>query len=130
MKAFEKTEKLYRAVLPPNRNRYFWSKDGSRLSSVAFRNRKNEEYVSVDRQSSRTNEECVGDMRNRLQGAVVSVTCEQCWSSEIRIDEHPSPSNPMHCGLVNGLPEAQTTLLTDIQCQDLADYAVFEFKDF
>ena len=130
MEMFEETEKLYRAVLPPRRNKYLWTKDGSRLSSIAFRNRKNEDYVSVDRQSSRTNEECIEDILGRLQGAIVSVTCKRCWDSSIKIKPYPNKANPWHCGLINNSPNCATTVLSDIQCQDLADFATIEFKDF
>lgn len=130
MEVFEETEKLYRAVLPPSRNKYLWTKDGSRLSSIAFRNRKNEVYVSVDRQSSRSNEECIEDIQSRLQGAIVSVTCKRCWDSSIKIIPHPNKRDPWHCGLINDLPGSATTELSDIQCQNLADFASIEFKDF
>ncbi len=128
MKQFRDDEKLFRAARP---SKFFISKNGQRLSSVAFKNRPKEEYVSVTRQSDRTVEECVSCIRNiPLEGAIVSVTYLQCQEIQVEVIPYPSEKNPYHCGLINGEENAESSLLTDIQCQDLADAAVIEFKDF
>ncbi len=124
MSSFSENEKLYRAVRPLE---HFWTKDGTRLSSAAFRTRKGESYLSVDRQDGRANDECIKAMRKKLEGAIVSVTYEQCTSSQIKIEPHPSTHNPWHCGLVNGLDE-NNPRLSKLQSQNLADYALIEYK--
>lgn len=130
MKEFQDNEKLFRAVRPPKKNSFYWSKDGKRISSLAFRNRPGEDYVSVIRQADRKTEDCITSIRSFLEGSIVSVTYSQCCNSQIKVITKPTNDNKYHCGLINGETDAPNTLLTDIQCQNLADWASFEFKDF
>lgn len=125
MSNFSDSEKLYRAVRPQSR---YWTKDGTRLSSVAFRNRSTDDYLSVDRQDGRRNDDCIEAMRKRLKGAVVSVKYAQCLDLKIEVIPYPSDNNPWHCGLVNNADEGDSRL-SQFQCQNLADFAVIEFKE-
>lgn len=130
MEQFQDNEKLFRAVRPPKKSRFYWSKDGKRISSLAFKNRPGESYVSVVRQADRESEDCIKIIQSFLEGSVVSVTYSQCCDSQIKVIAKPTNDNKYHCGLINGEINAESSLLTDIQCQNLADMAVFEFKDF
>jgi hypothetical protein len=130
MEGFKNNEKLYRAVKPPHKNKLFWTKDGKRITPLAFKNRPHEEYVSVNRQADRLDTECIQEMKKKLEGSIVSVTYSECRKSEINVIPKPSSNNIYHCGLFNGEADAQNSLLTDIQCQNLADMAIFEYKDF
>ena len=128
MEPFHNDEKLFRAARP---SKFFISKNGQRLSSTAFKNRPKEAYVSVSRQSDRAIEECVNNMRSiPLEGAIVSVTYSQCQEIQVDVIPCPNEKNPYHCGLINGKENDESSLLTDIQCQNLADMAIIEFKDF
>ena len=128
MEQFYNDEKLFRAARP---SKFFISKNGQRLSPTAFKNRPKEAYVSVSRQSDRDIEDCVKSIRSiPLEGAIVSVTYSQCKEIQVAVASHPSENNPYHCGLINGKEDVESSLLTDIQCQNLADMAIIEFKDF
>lgn len=128
MELFHNDEKMFRAARP---SKFFISKNGQRLSSIAFKNRPKEAYVSVSRQGNRTTESCINNIRDiPLEGAIVSVTYSQCQEIQVGVIPHPNEKNPYHCGLINGEENVESSLLTDIQCQNLADVAIIEFKDF
>lgn len=130
MEGFKENEKLYRAIRPPRKNKLFWTKDGKRITPLAFKNRPGEEYVSVSRQAGRLDIDCIQDMKKKLEGSIVSVKYSECCESKIKVIPKSSPGNRYHCGLFNDEADAQNSLLTDIQCQNLADMAIFEYEDF
>lgn len=134
MEEFKNDEKLFRSIRPPHKNKFYWTKDRTRITPLAFKNRtirgKVEEYVSVNRQADRLEEECVQDMKNKLEGSIVSVTYLNCRESQINVIPKPSSTDKYHCGLFNGETDAPNSLLNDIQCQNLADMAIFEYKEF
>lgn len=120
MVEFESTEKLLRAVRKhPN----FWKKDG-RLSPVAFKTRiKKESGTSVYRQAGRSLDESIQAISKNLEGVVVSVTYKQCIDFSIKVTETDVKTH--HCDLTNE-DDSISTALTNVQCQNLADYAVVE----
>lgn len=122
MVEFDANEKLLRAVRnKPN----FWKKNG-KLSPMAFKTRTGETGTSVFRQASRSLQQSVEDVAQKLEGAIVSVTCGFCKDLIINIEETNVATH--HCELTNANLKDNCTSLTNKQCQDLADFAVIEKK--
>lgn len=120
MTKFKINERLLRGVRNwPN----LWKKDGS-VSPVAFRTRKTETGTSVYRQGARTIAQSVQNTAANLEGAIVSVTYDQCVNADIRVTE--TNETTYHCELTNSLVANGVTALTNYQCQVLADAAVIE----
>ena len=61
---FDRNEKLYRAVYPPEIMDMFWKRDGS-VSSAAFADANG---LSVDRGDHRNDADVVKDMSSRFSG--------------------------------------------------------------
>lgn len=129
---FKNDEKLFRAVRHPNQKPNFWSKDGKRISGLAFKNRylhdgSIERGVSVERQNDRNTETCIKSVQTKLEGAVVSIKYSDCTSIKIKVEQTCKDS--LHCELINNSGN-NCTYLTNFQCQKLADMAFIETLDF
>ncbi len=71
---FDNTEKLYRAVYPPEVADIFWKKDGS-ISSAAFADPKG---LSVERGDHREDVIVLDSMRRRFSGHIISLYVKNC----------------------------------------------------
>ena len=91
-KSFKNTEKVYRAVYPPEIADIFWKIDGS-ISSAAFADPKG---LSVDRGDYRTDEEVLTTMRSRFNGHIVSLYVKNCTDVKALVKYLPSRSNRYH----------------------------------
>ncbi len=89
---FRNTEKLYRAIYPPEVADIFWKRDGS-ISSAAFADPKG---LSVDRGYSRSEEEVLSDIQSRFRGHIVSLYVKNCVDTGAVVRNTPSGSNPYH----------------------------------
>lgn len=113
-------EKLFRAVRPA----YFkdmYIEDG-RVSSAAFKDKRG---LSVDRQGRRKSEECVDNMKEKLDGSILSVLVKQCLDADIYIKYAPSTHNVYHTELHRS---KSITLLSTSQAKKLAKLAKIESK--
>ncbi len=90
---FEPSEKLYRAVYPPEIADIFWKRDGS-ISSAAFAD---PHGLSVDRGDYRDDEVVVSDMRRKFAGHIISLYVKNCSDTKAVVLYLPSSSNPYHC---------------------------------
>ncbi len=90
--SFANTEKLYRAIYPPEIADIFWKIDGS-ISSAAFADPKG---LSVDRGNYRTDDEVLGSMRSRFKGHIVSLYVKNCTDVNALVKFLPSRSNKYH----------------------------------
>lgn len=129
---FKDDEKLFRAVRHPNQKPNFCSKDGKRISELAFKNRRLhdgsiERGVSVERQNNRNTETCIRSIQTQLEGAVVSVKYSECTNIQINVEQTCKDS--LHCELIN-TSRSNCTYLTRFQRQKLADMAFIETTDF
>ena len=114
---FAGTEKLYRAVYPPEIMDMFWKRDGS-LSSAAFADPKG---LSVDRGNYRTDEEVLADMKKSFTGTIISIYSKHCFDTGAVIHYLPSKRNIYHSEIHGS---ADTPLLSKIQRRYLAQRAV------
>ena len=89
---FKNTEKLYRAVYPPEIADIFWKKDGS-ISSAAFADPKG---LSVDRGDDRSDEEVMLSMQKRFIGHIISLYVKNCADVNAVVLYMPSQFNPYH----------------------------------
>ncbi len=89
---FSITEKLFRAVYPPEVAAMFWRKDGS-VSSAAFADPKG---LSVDRAGDRSDDEAVSMMMSRFEGSIVSLYVKNCMDIGAVVKYLPSKSNIYH----------------------------------
>ena len=89
---FDRNEKLYRAVYPPEVAEMFRRKDGT-LSSAAFADPKG---LSVDRGDHRSDDAVVKDMSRRFTGSIVSVYVKNCTDIGAVVKYLPSRDNPYH----------------------------------
>ncbi len=114
---FKNTEKLYRAVYPPEVANMFWKQDGS-ISSAAFADPKG---LSVDRGDFRNDDDVVSSMRLRFTGNIVSVYAKNCFDIGAAIRYLPSRTNPYHCEIHGS---ETTPLLSKSQRRFLASRAL------
>jgi hypothetical protein len=114
---FKDTEKLYRAIYPPEVMNMFWKRDGS-LSSAAFADPRG---LSVDRGDFRSDEEKVKDMSRRFTGNIVSLYAKNCFDTGAVIRYLPSEANRYHSE-IHGSEE--NILLSKYQRRILAQKAV------
>ena len=91
-KHFENTEKLYRAVYPPEIADIYWKRDGS-VSSAAFADPNG---LSVVRGYFRTDAEVLADMRSRFRGHIFSLYVKNCTDAAATVLYLPSRVNPYH----------------------------------
>ena len=89
---FKKSERLYRAVYPPEINSMYWKKDGS-VSSAAFADPKG---LSVDRGDGREDEEVVADMSMRFAGSIIRVYVKNCLDVGAVVRYLPGKNNSYH----------------------------------
>ena len=71
---FEPSEKLYRAVYPPEIADIFWKRDSS-ISSAAFAD---PHGLSVDRGDYRDDAVVVSDMHRKFAGHIISLYVKNC----------------------------------------------------
>ncbi len=90
--SFANTEKLYRAVYPPEIADIFWKTDGS-ISSAAFADPKG---LSVDRGNYRTDDKVIESMRSRFAGHIVSLYVKNCNDVNALVKYVPSRVNKYH----------------------------------
>ena len=90
--SFKNTEKLYRAVYPPEVADIFWKRDGS-ISSAAFADPSG---LSVDRGNYRSDEEVVTEMRKKFAGHIISLYVKNCTDIKAVVQYKPSRSNKYH----------------------------------
>ncbi len=114
---FNKNEKLYRAVYPPELAEMFWKRDGS-LSSAAFADPKG---LSVDRGNYRSDDEVVKDMKKRFTGRIISLYVKNCDDAGAVVKYLPSRSNKYHSEIHGS---ENTPLLSKSQRRFLAGKAV------
>ena len=114
---FLNTEKLYRAVYPPEVADIYWKIDGS-LSSAAFADPRG---LSVDRGDYREDQEVIEDMRCRFRGHIISLFVKNCFDVGAIVRYLPSRTNKYHSE-IHGNEE--TPLLSKSQRRALARAAV------
>ena len=114
---FENTEKLYRAVYPPEINDIFWKNAGS-VSSAAFADPRG---LSVDRGDYRSDEAVIKEMRTRFKGHIISLYVKNCTDVGASVFYRPSRSDPYHSE-IHGSP--LSPLLSKSQRLHLAKKAV------
>ena len=88
---FDDTEKLLRAVWPPNRKPDFWV--NGRLSSAALKDPKG---LSVDRTYDRALSVAIEFMKTRLHGYIVSFPVPACNFAQVYLRYLPSKTDPYH----------------------------------
>ena len=89
---FSKTEKLYRAVYPPEINKIFW-KDESHVSSAVFLDKKG---LSVERGNFRADEEVVQEMKKSFIGKIISLTVGVCLKINAKVIYRPTKRSLYH----------------------------------
>lgn len=89
---FNSSEKLYRAVYPPEITDIFWRRDGS-VSSAAFADPRG---LSVDRGDYRLDSEVSADMHKRFSGSIIRLYVKNCRDTGAVIHYLPSRNNPYH----------------------------------
>ena len=114
---FEKNEKLYRAVYPPEIAEMYWKKDGT-VSSAAFADPKG---LSIDRGDYRSDESVVSSMQERFTGHIISLYVKNCMDIGARILYKPSNANLYHSEIHGSV---DTPLLSKTQRHHLARKAV------
>lgn len=117
---FPLTEKLYRAVYPPEKNSFFWRKDGT-LSSAAFADPKG---LSVDRGDFRPEAVIISSMQSRFQGYIYSLYVKNCMDAGAVLKYRPTTSNPFHTEIHGSV---EVPLLSKSQRLFLAKKAVRVF---
>ena len=114
---FNDTEKLYRAVYPPEVADIFWKIDGS-ISSAAFADPRG---LSVDRGDYRNDNEVIEAMRSRFSGHIISLYVKNCTDVNANVRYLPSSLNPYHSEIHGN---ETTPLLSKSQRRYLASRAV------
>ena len=114
---FENTEKLYRAVYPPEVTDIFWKTDGS-ISSAAFADPKG---LSVERGDYRGDDEVLSDMRHRFSGHIISLYVKNCTDVQACVKYLSSKTYKYHSEIHGS---ATSVLLTKSQRRHLARNAV------
>ncbi len=114
---FKNTEKLYRAVYPPEIADIYWKIDGS-ISSAAFADPNG---LSVDRGNYREDSEVVLQMRQKFRGHIISLFVKNCVDVQAPVFYKPSRSNPYHSEIHGS---ATSALLSKSQRRHLAKSAV------
>lgn len=89
---FDNTEKLYRAVYPPEVADIFWKKDGS-VSSAAFADPKG---FSVERGDHREDVIVLDSMRRRFSGHIISLYVKNCVDTGAVVKYLPSKKDKYH----------------------------------
>lgn len=115
---FDNTEKLYRAVYPPDIADIFWKKDGS-ISSAAFADPKG---LSVDRGDHRDDSEVVTSMRKKFNGHIISIYVKNCMDVQAVVLYTPSRSNPYHSeihGSPSSIPLSKSQRRYLAKCADI-----------
>ncbi len=110
---FDDSEKLYRAVYPPEIADIFWKKDGS-VSSAAFADPKG---LSVDRGYFRSDADVILSMKKRFTGHILSLYAKNCTDTGAILRYMPSKSNPYHTEIHGS---ETTILLSKSQRHELA----------
>ncbi len=91
-KTFLNTEKLYRAIFPPEVADIFWKRDGG-ISSAAFADPKG---LSVDRGDGRSDESVIAAMSGRFAGHIASLYVKNCRDIGAVVRYKPTRQNPYH----------------------------------
>lgn len=89
---FPKSEKLYRAIYPPEKASMFWRKDGS-VSSAAFADSKG---LYAERGNFQSDDEVTAAMLTRFTGYIVSLYAKDCYNVGAILQYLPSKSNIYH----------------------------------
>lgn len=90
---FYEAELLYRGVLPDN---VFWKEDGT-LTSAAFKTRREEKGLSVDRQMDRSEEDALAFTKGHLHGTIVTVSVADVHNCGAEVQPDPIENkNPFH----------------------------------
>lgn len=114
---FQNTEKLYRAVYPPEVADIFWKKDGS-ISSAAFADPKG---LSVERGDYRKDNDVISSMRKKFSGHIISLYVKNCTDTGAVVIYTPSRTNFYHSEIHGN---EKTALLSKSQRRYLANHAV------
>lgn len=114
---FQNTEKLYRAVYPPEVADIFWKKDGS-ISSAAFADPKG---LSVERGDYRKDNDVISSMRKKFSGHIISLYVKNCTDTGAVVIYTPSRTNIYHSEIHGN---EKTALLSKSQRRYLANHAV------
>ncbi len=114
---FQNTEKIYRAVYPPEVADIFWKKDGS-ISSAAFADPKG---LSVERGDYRKDNDVISSMRKKFSGHIISLYVKNCTDTGAVVIYTPSRTNIYHSEIHGN---EKTALLSKSQRRYLANHAV------
>ena len=114
--SFRNSEKLYRAVYPPEVADIFWKRDGS-VSSAAFADPNG---LSVDRGDYREDETVIASMRKRFNGHILFLYVKNCIDINAVVLYKPSRTNRYHCEIHGG---NSSVLLSKSQRRYLAQCA-------
>ena len=114
---FQNTEKLYRAVYPPEVADIFLKKDGS-ISSAAFADPKG---LSVERGDYRKDNDVISSMRKKFSGHIISLYVKNCTDTGAVVIYTPSRTNIYHSEIHGN---EKTALLSKSQRRYLANHAV------
>ena len=115
--SFKNTEKIYRAVYPPEVADIYWKSDGS-VSSAAFADPNG---LSVDRGDYRPDDEVLNSMRKKFNGHIISLYVKNCIDTDALVIYLPSKTNPYHSEIHGN---ESTVLLSKSQRRFLAKKAV------
>ena len=122
---FDRNEKLYRAVYPPEVVDMFWKRDGS-VSSAAFADARG---LSVDRGDYRNDDDVVRDMNSRFRGSIIRVYAKNCMDTGAVLRYLPTRKNIYHTEIHGS---EQNPLLSRSQRRFLACRAVIvnQYREF
>lgn len=121
--SFYLKEKLYRAVRPID----MFVKDNGTITSAVFLDSDDKSGLSVDKQSSRTNQDSINFISNMREGWIVSVTVEDCEDKNIEYSYVPLENNQYHSELSKDRCNNNFTL-TKGQRKHLARKCIIELK--
>lgn len=113
---FDKFERLYRAVYPPNIMPMFWKENGE-LSSAVF---KDKNGLSVERADGRDENAVVDNMRLYFWGYIITVLFNDCIACNAVVKYLPTQRSNYHFE-IHGSNSVK--LLSQSQCKHFARVA-------
>lgn len=113
---FDVSERLYRAVYPPEIMPMFWKENGE-ISSAVFKDKKG---LSVERAGNRTEKIVIHDMRLFFYGTIISILVYDCTLCNAFLRYLPTRRSSYHSE-IHGSEER--IVLSQSQCKYLAKNA-------
>lgn len=113
---FDLSEKLYRAVYPPELMPMFWKENGE-ISSAVFKDKRG---LSVERSGGRPEDEVIIDMSLFFSGSIISILVRNCNSCNAVLKYLPTKRSKYHSE-IHGSEDK--IILSPSQCKYLAKNA-------